>query len=80
MNNAINTAAAPVFSTGRIFQTKDAMQLLGFSDSTSFWQAVKRSGLPYVRISARRAIFRETDLTAWMDSRVIGSVGRGGGV
>lgn len=49
------------------------MVLLGYVDSTTFWQAVKRAGIPFVRISARRAIFRERDLEAWFDAQTVGA-------
>jgi hypothetical protein len=49
------------------------MRLLNYTDSTTFWQAVKRAGVPFIRISARRAIFRERDLEAWMDARTVGA-------
>lgn len=48
------------------------MRLFGYTDSTTFWQAVRRAGLPFVRVSSRRAVFRERDLEAWMDARTIG--------
>lgn len=49
------------------------MALLGYDDSTSFWQAVRRAGIPFVRISPRRSVFRERDIEAWMDARTVGA-------
>ena len=63
---------APVLNSGRNFSTTESMSLLDYRDSTTFWQAVRRAGVPFIRISARRAIFRERDLEAWMDARTIG--------
>lgn len=53
--------------------TKETMTLFGYSDSTSFWQSVRRAGIPFVRVSARRALFRERDLEAWMDAKTVGA-------
>ena len=64
---------SPVLSSGRNFSTPEAMSLLGYKDSTTFWQAVRRAGLPFIRVSARRAIFRERDVCAWMDARTVGA-------
>lgn len=65
---------APVLSSGRNFTTEEAMRLLDYKDSTTFWQAVRRAGVPFVRVSARKALFRERDLEAWMDARTVGAV------
>lgn len=70
------TPAPAVLGSGRVLSTEETMALLGYDDSTSFWQAVRRAGIPFVRISARRAVFRERDLEAWMDSRMVGTTGR----
>ena len=64
----------PVLSSGRTFSTEEAMSLLGYKDSTTWWQAVRRAGIPFVRISSRRAVFRERDLEAWMEARTVGAV------
>jgi len=68
--------AANALASGRILSTEETMALLGYGDSTSFWQAVRRAGIPFVRISARRAVFRERDLESWLDARTIGFTGR----
>ena len=76
------TTAKPapvVLGSGRVLSTEETMAALGYDDRTSFWQAVRRAGLPFVRISARRAVFRERDLEAWMDDRTVGILRRPGG-
>jgi len=65
--------SSPVLSSGRTFSTEEALALFRYEDSTTFWQAVRRAGIPFVRISARRALFRERDLEAWMDACTVGS-------
>ena len=74
--NTTQDRPAPVLSSGRTFDTEETMRLFGYSDSTTFWQAVRRAGIPFVRISARRALFRERDLEAWMDARTVGSTSK----
>lgn len=69
--------APAVLGSGRNFTSAEAMGILGYSDTTSFLQAAKRAGIPYVRVSARRIIFRERDLEAWMDARTVGAPIRG---
>lgn len=67
------TADSPLVICGqRILRPEAVMRQFGYSDCTTFWQAVKRSGCPYIRITKRRAVFREGDLAAWMDARMEG--------
>ena len=73
MSETTTTVAAPVLSSGRTFKTEEVMNLLGYEDSTTFWQAVRRAGIPFVRVSTRRALFRERDLEAWMQARTVGN-------
>ena len=49
------------------------MSLLHYSDPKNFWSAVVAAGVPYVRITLRKAIFREADLEAWLDQRTVGA-------
>jgi hypothetical protein len=72
-DQTIQDRPAPVLSSGRTFTTEEAMRLFGYKDSTTFFQSVRRAGIPFVRVSARRTIFRERDLEAWMDARTVGT-------
>ena len=65
--------APTLLGSGRVLSTEETMRLFGYDDTTSFWQAVRRAGIPFVRISPRRAIFRERDLDAYFDSRTVGA-------
>jgi hypothetical protein len=38
------------------------MELLGYQDRASFWDFVRRSGVPHVRLNARRILFEEQAL------------------
>lgn len=48
------------------------MNLLGYSDRSSFWLAIKAAGIPFVRINSRRCLFEEAAVRAWIDRRTIG--------
>jgi hypothetical protein len=49
------------------------MKLLHYDDPKNFWNAVKAAGCPFVRISARKAIFLERDLTRWLEAKSVGA-------
>jgi hypothetical protein len=49
-------------------------QLLGYTNRSSFFQAVRQAGIPYVRINARRIIFPVAGVRAWLASRTVGSM------
>jgi predicted DNA-binding transcriptional regulator AlpA len=55
-----------------MLKTAEVMELFGYADSTTFWQAVRRAGIPFVRVSSRKSLFREHDIEAWMRSRTKG--------
>jgi hypothetical protein len=42
------------------------MDLLGYQDRASFWDFVRRSGVPHVRLNARRILFEEQALLDWI--------------
>lgn len=52
---------------------KAVFALLGYSDPSTAWKAVKKAGVPYVRINARRIIFEESQVRAWLDRRTVGT-------
>lgn len=56
------------------FKSDQVMTMLGYSDRSSFWQAVRQSGIPYVRVNARRCIFDREQLMAWIQRRSVGAV------
>lgn len=52
------------------FLKSDAvMQLLGYRNRSSFWEFVRRSGVPHVRLNPRRIIFEERALNDWLSRR-----------
>lgn len=53
-------------------KSETVRKLLGYSDKASFWVAVRASGIPYIRINARRCLFDEAAVQQWLDERTIG--------
>jgi len=75
-NKNKKTLPVTLLGSGKVLSTEETMALLGYFDKTTFWQMVKRAGIPHVRLSARRAVFRERDLEAWMDAQTVGAPAR----
>jgi predicted DNA-binding transcriptional regulator AlpA len=66
----------PPFGGARFLTATDVMRLLSYTDRSAFWQAVRRNGLPYVRLNARRCVFEESAVREWLDAHTVGSVPR----
>ena len=45
------------------------MALLGYKDRGAFWDFVHRSGVPHVRLNARKIMFEEQALADWLAHR-----------
>lgn len=73
VGRTLDAMSSPEVFEDHFHQLAQVMKILGYSDTTSFWQAEKRAGIPYVRISARRAIFEKRAVQAWIDQRTIGA-------
>ena len=58
----------------RFLKTEAVMRLFGYSDRAAFLVAVHSAGIPYVRINARRFLFEESAINAWLESRTVGGV------
>jgi predicted DNA-binding transcriptional regulator AlpA len=56
-------------SAGDMLTAKDVMARFGYSCRTSFWQMVKREGVPHVRINARVIKFEAGPLEEWLEKR-----------
>jgi predicted DNA-binding transcriptional regulator AlpA len=62
---------APLSET-RFLRSDEMMRILGYADRASFWVAIKASGLPHVKVSQRRALFEESVVREWLNSRTVG--------
>ena len=45
------------------------MGLLHYTNRASFWEAVKKEGIPYYRITKRRILFCRRAVERWLKSR-----------
>jgi hypothetical protein len=52
---------------------KAAMARLGYKSAKRFWQAVRRIGIPYSRLSKRVCVFRPADIETALQRRQVGS-------
>jgi hypothetical protein len=56
----------------RLLQSHQVRDLLGYTDVGAFWAAVRRAGVPHIRINRRRIVFEEAAVMAWLKSRTVG--------
>jgi predicted DNA-binding transcriptional regulator AlpA len=69
------SAALPAPLGGaRFLSSKEVMKLLGYSDLSGFWAAVRTAGIPFIKVTPRRFLFEENSLRAWLKSRTVGRV------
>lgn len=45
------------------------MCALGYKDRASFYQTVRKEGIPYITINSRRIVFPRPELEAWLSKR-----------
>jgi predicted DNA-binding transcriptional regulator AlpA len=69
------TSLAPdqtqLFGGKRFLKSGVVMELLGYQSRASFWDFVRRSGVPHVRLNARRILFEEQALLDWIRRRSV---------
>lgn len=70
----VSTSPNPPLSDRRFLKSETVRNMLGYSDAASFWSAVRKGGIPHVRINARRIMFDEQAVNAWLDARTVGKV------
>ena len=68
------TTISTPLAGARFLRPAEVFALLGYTDRSAAWQAVKRAGIPFVRINARRCLFEESAVRAWLDAQTVGSV------
>jgi hypothetical protein len=54
------------------------MSALAYTDKSGFWTAVKSAGIPHIRVNSRKILFEEKAVNAWLKSRTVGFIPRGG--
>jgi len=71
MITSLTCAQTQVFGGKRFLKSGVVMELLGYQDRASFWDFVRRSGVPHVRLNARRILFEEQALLDWIRRRSV---------
>lgn len=66
-NEEFTAAQAP--QTRRFLLSKVVMAMFGYTNRSSFHQWVRNAGVPCVRLNARKLVFDEAALNAWIESR-----------
>ncbi len=56
-------------SERRFLRSGAVMALLGYRNRASFWEFVRRKGVPHVRLSSRKIVFDELTLRDWIERR-----------
>jgi hypothetical protein len=56
----------------RLLASSEVKALLGYTDTGSFWSAVRAAGVPFIKFNSRRIYFEEAALKAWLDSKTVG--------
>ena len=69
MSEILTDLPATFFGGHRYLRSAAVMALLGYRNRASFWEFVRRSGVPHVRLNARRIMFEEQALRAWLGRR-----------
>jgi hypothetical protein len=62
----------PVYSrldSGGLVSSKVVMPRLGYRNRASFWEFVRRHGVPHIRFNARRIMFEPNALNNWLSRR-----------
>ena len=63
--------------TSRPLSTADVMALLRYRSRPGFFEAMRREGIPHIRVSSRRFVFPIAPLAEWMRKREQGNTGAG---
>lgn len=80
LQKAVTTLAGPNlsrdFDTGlapdRFLKSGAVMTLLGYKNRASFWEFVRRSGVPHIRLNPRRIVFDGRAIYDWLERRSSG--------
>ena len=68
----METSNRASLSETRYLKSGEVMRVLGYSDRPAFWLAVKKSRIPFIRVNARRCLFDEAAVRAFLDSHTVG--------
>ena len=72
------SATTTQFVEGQFMKPAEVMKLLGYRNRSSFWQFVKRTGIPYVSLGLRTKRFETGALRSYIDAKAVGNSRRRG--
>ncbi|TVP77992.1 MAG: hypothetical protein EA353_09300 [Puniceicoccaceae bacterium] len=52
------------------------MEQLGYQNRASFLEFIRREGVPYYRLGARKFAFDQDEVNAWLRSRKVGKAAK----
>ncbi len=52
-----------------LLDPSQVMRILGYKDRASFYQTVRKEGIPHVTINSRKIRFPQPELEAWLAKR-----------
>lgn len=55
----------------RFLHADKVRELLGYANRSCFWEAVRRAGIPYIKLNQRRFLFDAAEVEAWLKRRTI---------
>lgn len=64
MNDGANSFAARTYLKSSVVMTT-----LGYVNRSSFWEFVRKSGVPHIRLNRRNIIFEQQELDGWLARR-----------
>jgi hypothetical protein len=67
-------ASPPIGFSRKLLKSSAVRSALGFSDNSAFWNFVRSSGCPHIRLNSRNIVFDEVALNAWLDRRTVGTI------
>lgn len=73
MEQQPNVRHAPPLNGRRYLPSRTVMEMLNYRNRASFHEWIKSSGVPHTRLNARKIVFDESALSAWLETRTSSS-------
>jgi len=77
MNHSTTQYKVPISSShgiSKLMTSSDVMKLLNYQSKSTFWSAVHKFGIPYIRINSKHCMFEQSVLQDWLKSKAVGSL------
>lgn len=72
LNELYAIGAAGAVHKTHLLSTKQVMEYFNYKDPDAFLDFARRTGLPRIRLNARRIMFDPVAVQAWIERRTIG--------